>query len=132
MSAPSTATAPLLQAIGQISVRASDLPRAVRFYRDQLGLTYLFEAPGMAFFECGGVWLYLAAGETAEFDHASSVLYFDVADIHAAHRTLKERGVHFRDEPHLIHRAGEKELWMTFFDDSEGNVFALRQWRSAQ
>ena len=132
MSSPTAAPpAPLLQRIGQIAVRASDLPRAVRFYRDVLGLGYLFEAPGLAFFQCDGVHLMLSGAETPEFDHAASVLYFDVADIQAGYRALVERGVHFRDEPHIVHRAGDRNLWMAFFDDSEGNVFAIRCWRPA-
>ena len=120
---------PLLQAVGQIAVRASDLPRAVRFYRDVLGLQYLFEAPGLAFFQCGSVHLMLSGAESPEFDHASSVLYFDVAEIQQAYRALIARGVKFRDEPHVVHRAGTRELWMAFFDDTEGNVFAIRCWR---
>jgi len=123
--------APLLRGIGQIAVRATDLPRAVAFYRDRLGLKYLFEAPGLAFFECGGTHLMLSGAETPEFDHPASILYFDVAEIASAHRTLTDRGVHFRDEPHIVHRAGDRALWMAFLDDSEGNVFAIRQWRSA-
>jgi catechol 2,3-dioxygenase-like lactoylglutathione lyase family enzyme len=130
-SSPLVQETPLLRGIGQIAVRAGDLPRAVVFYRDRLGLTYLFEAPGLAFFECGGIHLMLSGAETPEFDHAASVLYFDVAEIASAHRTLSDRGVHFRDEPHVVHRAGDRALWMAFFDDSEGNVFAIRQWRSA-
>ena len=122
---------PVLQGIGQIAVRVKDLPRAVAYYRDVLGLSYLFEAPGLAFFQCGGVHLMLSGAEEPEFDHAASILYFDVAEIQVAYRTLLQRGVKFRDEPHVIHRAGPKELWMSFFDDREGNVFAIRCWRSA-
>jgi len=123
-------TASVLQSIGQIAVRATDLPRAVRFYRDVLGLGYLFEAPGLAFFQCGGVHLMLSGAEDPEFDHAASILYFDVAEIQQAYRTLLGRGVHFRDEPHVVHRAGDRELWISSFDDSEGNVFAIRCWRA--
>ena len=121
----------VLQGIGQIAVRIKDLPRAVRFYREVLGLTYMFEAPGLAFFECGGVHLMLSGAESPEFDHASSVLYFDVAEIQVAYRELLGRGVSFRDEPHVVHRDGNRELWMAFFDDGEGNVFAIRCWRTA-
>jgi methylmalonyl-CoA/ethylmalonyl-CoA epimerase len=123
--------APVLQAIGQIAVRVKDLTRAVKFYREVLGLKYLFEAPGLAFFECAGVHLMLSGAEEPEFDHASSVLYFNVAEIQVAYRSLVQRGVRFRDEPHVVHRAGHQELWMAFFDDGEGNVFAIRCWRSA-
>ena len=128
---PTTDSArPLLTGIGQIAIRATDLARAKAFYRDVLGLRFLFEAPNLVFFQCGSVWLYLAGAETPEFDHAASVLYFDVEDIHAAHRVLTERGVHFRGEPHVVHQDRDRALWMAFFDDSEGNVFAIRRWSS--
>lgn len=122
-------TTPLLRSIGQIAIRATDLPRAKRFYQEALELPFLFEAPGLLFFQCGPVWLMLGGAETPEFDHPSSILYFDVADIDGAYATLSERGVRFRDAPHVIHRAPDRTLWMAFFEDSEGNVFALRQWR---
>jgi catechol 2,3-dioxygenase-like lactoylglutathione lyase family enzyme len=132
MSAPTQTPSPVLLGIGQIAVRARELPRAVRFYRDVLGLQYLFEAPSLAFFQVGGIHLMLSPdAETPEFDHAASILYFDVAGIQAGYRTLLERGVHFRDEPHIVHRAGDRNLWMAFFDDLEGNVFAIREWRTA-
>ena len=125
-----TTPAPLLSDIGQIAVRATDLPRAIAFYRDVLGLTFLFQAPpGLAFFKCGSVQLMLSGAEDAQFDHAASVLYFNVADIDAAFRVLTDRGVGFRDTPHQIYQTGGKALWMTFFNDSEGNVFALMSWK---
>jgi methylmalonyl-CoA/ethylmalonyl-CoA epimerase len=91
-----------------------------------LGMRFLFEAPPkMAFFDCGGVRLMLSLPETPEFDHPGSVLYFRVDDIDQAYATLKERGVDFKDKPHLIVRMPDHELWMTFFKDSEGNTLAL-------
>jgi methylmalonyl-CoA/ethylmalonyl-CoA epimerase len=123
-------TAPaLLSDIGQIAIVVKDLPRATAFYRDVLALPFLFEAPGLAFFQCGGVRLMLSGAESPEFDHPSSILYFNVADILDSHRTLAGRGAHFRDDPHAVHQAGDQALWMAFFDDSEGNVFALMAWR---
>lgn len=115
-----------LAELGQVAVRALDLDRAVAFYRDVLGMQLLFRAPpALAFFDCNGVRLMLDRPEGDEFNHPSSVLYFRVPDIVAAHTALGDRGVHFRDEPHLIARMPDHELWMTFFDDSEGNVLAL-------
>lgn len=114
-----------LGTIGQISMRATDLPRAVAFYRDVLGVRHLFDAgPELSFFDCGGVRLMLSKPEK-EFDHPGSVLYFRVDDIHAAHRILSGRGVEFIDAPHLIARLPDHELWMTFLHDSEGNTLAL-------
>ncbi len=119
-----TATS-LPTSIGQIAVNVQELERAVAFYRDGLGLRLLFQVPGLAFFDCGGIRLMLSRAETPEFDHASSVLYFRVSDIAAAHAELGARGVRFRDQPHKIADMPDHELWMTFFDDGEGNLHAL-------
>ncbi|HUL56047.1 MAG TPA: VOC family protein, partial [Usitatibacter sp.] len=81
--------------------------------------------PALAFFDAGGVRLMISAAEKGEFDHASSILYFEVPDIRAAHADLEGRGVHFRDEPHLVAKLPGREVWMCFFDDSEGNVLAI-------
>ena len=111
--------------IGQIAIVAKDLPRAVRFYRDALGTRFLFEVPGMAFFECGGIRLLVGTATSPEIEHASSVLYFFVPDIRATHAELQKRGVSFVNEPHLVARMPDHELWLAEFHDSEGNVLAL-------
>ena len=123
---PATTPAIGLSAIGQIAMNATDIPRAVAFYRDALGMRFLFEVPPkMAFFDCAGVRLMLSLPETPAYDHPGSVLYFRVEDIEAAHAQLAERGVKFLDAPHLIARMPDHELWMTFFKDTEGNTLAL-------
>jgi catechol 2,3-dioxygenase-like lactoylglutathione lyase family enzyme len=121
-----------IESIGQILICVSDVDRAVAFYRDKLGLTFLFRVPGqpMAFFDCGGVRLYLGVPERAEFA-AAATLYFRVADIGAAHQELSGRGVPFIDEPHLTHDDGSTQLWLAFFRDSEGNLHSLMEERPA-
>jgi len=121
--------AALLEDVGQIAMRAKDLARATAFYRDTLGLKLTIEAPGMVFFQVGSLMVMLGPPTNAEFDHPGSLLYFRTGDLEGAHRTLAGRGVKFRDAPHVVHRAGERELWMAFFEDSEGNLLALMQWR---
>jgi catechol 2,3-dioxygenase-like lactoylglutathione lyase family enzyme len=117
--------APALQRIHQVSIRISDIERAVRFYRDTLGLKLLFQAPPqLAFFDCGGVRLMLSPPEP-EFDHQGSVLYFAVDDIKAAYTALAAAGVTFRTAPHLVAKLPDREVWLTDFEDSEGNVLAL-------
>lgn len=112
--------------LGQIAVNTKDVDRAAAFYQDVLGLKLLFKAPpGLAFFDCGGVRLMLSRAEKPEVDHPSSVLYFAVPDIQAAYGKLKESGVQFEDEPHLLARMPAHDLWMTFFRDSEENLLAL-------
>src|SRR5262245_37165775 len=119
MNATAASPAAVLQSIGQICVNVRDLGRAVSFWRDKLGVKYLFEAPKMAFFDCGGLRVMLGLPETPEFDHPSSVLYFRVGDIAAAHARLAAAGVPFRRPPALIAKMPDHELWMAFFDDSE-------------
>lgn len=115
-----------LSSIGQIAVNAHDLDRAVEFYRDKLGMQHLFTVPPkMAFFDCAGIRLMLALPETKEFDHPSSILYFNVDDIQQAFATLTERGVPFEEEPILVANMGTYDLWMASFRDSENNLMAL-------
>jgi predicted enzyme related to lactoylglutathione lyase len=115
-----------LDRIGQIHITAHDLDRAVAFYRDRLGMAFLFRVPTMAFFQCGGVTVMLGVPEPG-FDHPASIVYYQVADIAAAHRTLAARGVQFVREPLLTHRAPDHELWIGFFKDSEGNTVAIME-----
>jgi len=115
-----------LGAIGQIHVSVTDIDRAVAFYRDVLGVPFLFRVPGqpMAFFDCDGVRLYLGVPESPEF-RSSPVLYFTVDDVHEAYTALAQRGVEFRDEPHLVNRTEDSELWMAFFRDPDGTNLAV-------
>lgn len=97
----------------------------MRFYRDVLGMKFMFEVPKMAFFDCDGVRLMLALPETTEFDHPASVIYYKVGDIQSAHQTLMSRNVVFDAAPHIVARMPNHDLWMTFFRDPEGNLLAL-------
>ena len=115
-----------LGTIGQIHVSVTDVDRAVAFYRDVLGLPFLFQVPGqpMAFFDCDGVRLYLGQPESEAF-RSNPILYFSVPDIDEAFATLGERGIRFNDTPHVVHRTETTELWMTAFDDPDGNHLVL-------
>lgn len=111
--------------IGQASINVHDVDKALAFYRDTLGVRFLFQAPDMAFFDCGGVRLMLSIPEKPEFDHPSSIFYFKVADIQAVADTLQGRGVQFETPPHLIARLPGHDLWMAFFRDVDRNLLAL-------
>jgi methylmalonyl-CoA/ethylmalonyl-CoA epimerase len=114
-----------LSRIHQLSVRTHDVDRAVGFYRDQLGLPFLFAAPPrMAFFDCNGVRLMLSTPDPA-FDHPGSILYFGVEDIRQMYDALRSRGVVFRTEPHKIATLADREVWLADFEDTEGNTLAL-------
>ncbi|HXR97585.1 MAG TPA: VOC family protein [Terriglobales bacterium] len=111
--------------IGQISVNARDLERAVRFYRDTLSLPLLYSAERMAFFDAHGIRLMVALPEREEFNHAGSIIYFSVPDIRKSYQQLVERGVHCPQPPHCVAKLASGELWMLFFHDTEGNLLAL-------
>jgi len=114
-----------IRKLGQILVTAVDLERAVAFYRDTLGVPFLFQVPRMAFFDMGGVRLMLGEPEGDGAAGQGSILYFDVEDLKAAHAELGSRGVSFDADPALIADMHDHELWMAFFKDSEGNQLAL-------
>ena len=115
-----------LSAIGQIAVNAHDINRAIDFYRDKLGMKFLFTAPpGLAFFDCDGIRLMLSLPAKPEFDHASSIIYFNVDDIQVAYETLSARGVEFEEKPAFVANMGTYDLWLAAFRDSEDNLLAM-------
>ena len=108
--------------LGQISRSVSDIEAAVRWYGDVLGLRHLYTFGKLAFFDCGGVRLFLEEGDAGP----QSVLYFSVEDIRAAHEDLAARGIAFVSAPHMIHRHDDgTEEWMAFFNDNEGRYLAI-------
>jgi methylmalonyl-CoA/ethylmalonyl-CoA epimerase len=116
-----------LSSIGQIAVPVLDVDRAIAFYRDVLGMRFLFKAPpGLGFFDCGGVRLLLdEPARKAQPAAGASVIYYKVADIESAFAALSARGVAFEAKPHLIAKLPEHHLWMAFFRDPDGNLLAL-------
>jgi catechol 2,3-dioxygenase-like lactoylglutathione lyase family enzyme len=111
--------------IGQIAINCHDLKRATEFYRDKLGMKLLYEFPGLAFFDCGGVRLMLAEPEKKEFDHPASIIYYRVSDIQQSARSLTDKGVTLEHEPRVIAKMPDHDLWMFFVRDSEGNLVGL-------
>lgn len=119
-----------LSTIGQILVPVRDAEAATAFYRDRLGMRFLFAFPHIAFFDADGVRLYLAEPEDPGFD-GRATLYFRVPDVAAAVEALEARGVEFTDRPHVVHRDGTTELWMAFTKDPDGNNIGLMAERPA-
>jgi methylmalonyl-CoA/ethylmalonyl-CoA epimerase len=120
-----TANAGISQ-IGQIFVNVQDLDRAILFYRDTLGMKFLFQAPpNMAFFDCGSIRLMLGIADRPELNHPASIIYYKVTDIQETHQTLKANGVKFIVEPHLVAKMPGYDLWLADFYDSENNILAL-------
>ncbi len=115
-----------LEVIGQIAVPVGDLDRAIAFYRDVLGMRFLFKAPpGLGFFDCNGVRLLLDAPAKVQPHQYGSIIYYKVPDLQAAVDTLSARGVEFEEKPHLVAKMPDHQLWMAFFRDPDSNLLAL-------
>lgn len=114
-----------LSRIGQIAVPVAEIDRAITFYKDVLGMSFLFKAPpGLGFFDCDGVRLMLDSPAKANAG-LGSVIYFKVNDLQASFLQLTERGLTFESKPHLVARMPDHELWMAFFRDPDKNLLAL-------
>lgn len=112
--------------VGQLLIPVEDLDRAIAFYRDTLGVKFLFSAPPqMSFFATGNVRLLVGVPEGGQARQRGSMVYFKVKDIHAVYQTLLSRGVTFPAPPHMVHRTPSYELWLTEFRDPDGNSLAL-------
>jgi predicted enzyme related to lactoylglutathione lyase len=120
-----TSAAFRLSSIGQIALTVTDVDRAIAFYRDVLGLPHLFTVPRMAFFDCAGVRLLLGLPEPDEERRPGAIVYFRVEDIEAAAAVLRARGVRFEQEPAIVARMPDHELWMAQFRDPDGNALEL-------
>jgi len=111
--------------VAQVAVPVQDLERAKSFYRDVLGLEHLFDAPpGLVFFRCGETRLMLSRPEGPD-SGGSSILYYGVEDVEAAHRTMAEAGVAFAEAPRCIAKVEGRDVWLAVCGDGEGNMLGL-------
>lgn len=117
-----------LSGIGQIAVTVSDVSTALAFYRDVLGLDFLFSAgPNLAFLQAGGVRLMLTTPQGAGTVGHNSVLYFMVSDIQSAHAEIVSRGALDEREPQLAATLPDHDLWTGFVRDPDGNLVGLME-----
>ena len=119
---------PKLSSIRQIAVTVSSVEAALKFYRDVLGIPFLFSAgPDLAFLDAGGVRLMLTTPQGAGSIGHNSILYFTVSDIVAAHAVLVARGATNERAPALTARMPDHELWAGFLKDPDGNLVGLME-----
>ena len=112
--------------VAQLLIPVEDFESGVAFYRDVLGVPFLFAAPPqMAFFNCGGVRLLVGVLPQGQVAQRGSAIYFQVSDIAAVYASLKNKGVDFKAAPHIVHRTPSSELWLAEFIDPDGNQLAL-------
>ncbi len=125
MSRPDVASPVVnLEKIGQIAITVDDLARAKDFYQNILGMKFLFDAGQLAFLQCGDVRLMLTTPEKPE-PRGGTILYYKVDDIHATCAAIKARGAALLEEPHLIARMPDHDLWMASLKDPAGNILGI-------
>jgi methylmalonyl-CoA/ethylmalonyl-CoA epimerase len=120
-------TTALATGVCQIAVPCEDVSRATAFYRDGVGLPFLFESGGLAFLMCGDVRFMLAKPEPNDPVHTISCVYFSTDDIEGAAKAIATRGAKMEGEPHIVGRLPGKDVWLAHFRDTEGNLMAFMQ-----
>lgn len=123
-------TEPKLSEIGQIAITVSDVSKALPFYRDVLGLTFLFSpAPNLAFLSAGKIRIMLSTPQGAGTVGHNSILYFKVTDIVATHNAIVARGATSERAPQLAAKMPDHELWIGFIRDPDSNLIGLMEER---
>jgi catechol 2,3-dioxygenase-like lactoylglutathione lyase family enzyme len=119
-----------ISGIGQIAITVSNVDQALAFYRDILGLTFLFRpATNLAFLDSGGVRLMLSTPQGAGAIGGNSILYFKVADIGDTFEAMLNRGAVGEREPQATAELGDHTLWLAFLRDPDGNLVGLMEER---
>jgi catechol 2,3-dioxygenase-like lactoylglutathione lyase family enzyme len=114
------------RALAQVALTTRDLAKARRFYRDTLGLSLLFEAGDMLFFQLAGLRLMIGLSPSQPIGGA--LLYFDAPDMDELGPALEARGVKFLDAGQVVQRNATQELRLREFLDPDGNPLALMGW----
>lgn len=119
-----------LSEIRQIAVVVSDVEAALDFYRDILGLTFLFNAGHeLAFLDAGGIRIMLTTPKGHGSVGANSILYFKVSRIDETYSALLARGATSEHAPQLTAKMPDHELWIGFLRDPDGNPVGLMEER---
>ena len=113
-----------LDDITQIALTVQNLEEAKRFYRDTLGMRFLFDAGAMAFFQCGSIRLMIGTSDKPS-STTGTIVYFRVPDLPLAFAELKSKAVAFTQDPHLVARMKSHDLWLAFLQDPSGNSIGL-------
>lgn len=117
---------PALSTIRQIAITVADVDAALGFYREVLGLRFLFAAgPNLAFLDAGGIRLMLSTPQGAGAVGANSTLYFAVTGIEATYAALVARGATAERAPQLAAQMPDHALWIGFLRDPDGNLVGL-------
>ena len=115
-----------ITSLAQVALTVTDLDRATAFYRDVLGLPFLFSAPpGLAFFQAGATRLMLTVPSEGERVGSHAALYYGVEDIRASFAAVTGRGARVLSAPSMIAKVGGREVWLAAVEDPDGHMVGL-------
>ena len=122
-----------VEGVRQIAVTVADVDQALAFYRDILGLEFLFApSPELAFVDAGNVRIMLSVPQGAGTVGANSIIYFAVDGIEDAFSRFVEAGAKCEREPALAARMPDHELWIGFLRDPDGNLVGVLEEKPIQ
>jgi predicted enzyme related to lactoylglutathione lyase len=117
-----------LSEIRQIAVTVSDVSKAKAFYKDILGLQFLFDAgPNLAFLAAGSIRIMLTTPQGHGAPGQNSILYFKTTDITRTYEEMVARGATPERGPQMTARMPDHELWLAFLRDHDGNLVGLME-----
>ena len=109
--------------ISHIMLGVESKDRAVKFYRDKLGLKLQMEFEGFAFFEGGGCALVMseALARANTYKVGATEVVFGVEGVREACDELRAKGVEFVNEP----RAVSGPMFAANFKDPDGHLLSV-------
>ncbi|WP_221031612.1 VOC family protein [Actomonas aquatica] len=128
MADAETSPTPSAPELGQVAITVADLAAATAFYRDVLGLRFLFAAgPNLAFLQAGAVRVMLSVPQGHGAPGKNSALYFKVEQIVETHAAMVAKGAVNERAPAMAAPMPDHDLWIGFLRDPEGNLVGLME-----
>ncbi len=117
-----------IKELGQLAITVSDVNEALSFYRDALGLQFLFApSENLAFLGCGGTRIMLSTPQGFGEIGKNSIPYFKVSGLEDFFAGAVERGARVERAPQLTAKMPDHELWIGFLKDADGNLVGLME-----
>lgn len=109
--------------ITAVMLGVRDIPAALAFYRDTLGLAVIMQESQLALVQSGVVMLGLSRGHAQSAPHIAGAteVVFRVDNVRAAQQALTARGIAFLGEPRQITATD----WASHFRDADGHLLSI-------
>lgn len=122
---------PLISGFAQIAIASADPHTLAVYYRDVVGLPFLFEAGGMHFLQAGPSRLMIYGADAQHSVKGGAIVYLEASDWSAAEAKLEANGAAFAHGAQVVMKEPGRELALRPFTDPEGHKLALMGWRPA-